>query len=308
MLPDTALKVKTAIARAIEERKQRKLQKASLGKESSYTAAQKMVSKVKAKDADDIFGDAGAFDVGEIVKQARAEQAAKRAGKDIKEEAPLSSSSYFDDAGSKKYTEAPKGQIELDELAVEESNIEAGEFHKPTGAFKPASKWKGPRKNWVFKLGDQGLGYYEEVPPKSQTEPDDAQKKLDPRRKASKKKGDKIGMGGDVGSAYDELFPEFMSGGAMVTTGSDDSDEEDGKKKKLTTTIGKKGKIDEDTMGANKKANAQDAKKRKKEENAQWQKIDTMIKKGKTSSMETLENEASKKKGKTSHLATPAFF
>lgn len=80
------------------------------------------------------------------------------------------------------------------------------------------------------------------------------------------------------------------------------------RRKKLTTTIGKtKGddKSKMDSVSANKKG---EAKKRKMNENQQWQKIDNMIKKGKVSSMESMEHQASKKKGGLSHLATPAFF
>eukprot|EP00930_Biecheleria_cincta_P102907 TRINITY_DN94764_c0_g1_i1.p1 TRINITY_DN94764_c0_g1~~TRINITY_DN94764_c0_g1_i1.p1 ORF type:complete len:570 (-),score=163.01 TRINITY_DN94764_c0_g1_i1:45-1754(-) len=320
MLPDSAIRVKNAIQRAIEERKQRKqtreLQK-NLGKEASYTAAQKIVPKHKAKDADDIFSGAGIFDVSEVVRKARAEQAAKRAGSQEQlEVAPLAQkSSYFDDAGDEKYRKAPEGQIDLDELHVEDKRDEPGEFHKPTGRFKASSKFKGAMRNWVFKLGDQGLGYYEETPPKSAVPPSSSssagkEDKKDPRRKREKEKSDKVGMGAPlVADAYDELFPSAMMGGAMVTTGSDDSEEEDGKKKKgLTTTIGKK-KGDEgmDSVSANKKAGAE-AKKRKLNENQQWQKIDNMIKKGKVSSLESMEHQASKKKGGSSHLATPAFF
>eukprot|EP00931_Biecheleriopsis_adriatica_P080029 TRINITY_DN53386_c0_g1_i1.p1 TRINITY_DN53386_c0_g1~~TRINITY_DN53386_c0_g1_i1.p1 ORF type:complete len:556 (+),score=171.06 TRINITY_DN53386_c0_g1_i1:48-1715(+) len=304
MLPDTALKVRNAMQKAAEERKQRKLQK-SLGAEASYTTAQKIVPKPKAKDEDDIFGGAGVFDVGEIVKKARAEQAAKKAGSKVEADAPLAGkSSYFDDAGAEKYKKAPEGQLDLEDVAIEEQNIEAGEFHKPTGAFKPSSRFKGARKNWVFKMGDQGLGYYEEIPPKSKLSSEDDSKR-DPRKPREKVKSKKVGMGDMAVDGYDELFPEAMQGGAMMTTGSDDSDEEDGKKKK-GITIGKKGKGEDDPLSANKKQS--DAKKRKMEGNKEWQKIDTMIKKGKVSSMESLEGQASKKRGKTSHLATPAFF
>lgn len=324
MLPDSAIKVKNAIQRAIEERKQRKqtreLQK-NLGKEASYTAAQKIVPKTKAKDADDIFAGAGIFDVSEVVRKARAEQAAKRSGsQEQPEEAPLAKkSSYFDDAGDAKYTKAPEGQIDLDDLNVEDKLDEPGEFHKPTGRFKASSKFKGAMRNWVFKLGDQGLGYYEEIPPKSAVPASSSssagkEDKKNPRRKPQMEKIDKVGMGAPIaGDAYDELLPMAMMGGAMVTTGSDDSDaeeEEDGKKKKgLTTTIGKKkgeGK-GMDSVSANKK-NSAEAKKRKLNDNQQWQKIDNMIKKGKVSSMESMEHQASKKKGGLSHLATPAFF
>ena len=91
----------------------------------------------------------------------------------------------------------------------------------------------------------------------------------------------------------------------MMTTHSDDSDDEDGKKKKQKGKDGKKGTV-EDSVAANKKG--AEAKKKKMNENQQWQKIDNMIKKGKVTSMESMEAQASKKTGKTSHLATPAFF
>ena len=110
------------------------------GAGASYTTAQKVeASKVKAKDSDnDIFAGAGAFDVNvpllnrffchkafvsaclrllesfpgmvpkEIVRKARAEQAAKKEKGDVKQEedAPpqkAKGSSYFDDAGDEKY-------------------------------------------------------------------------------------------------------------------------------------------------------------------------------------------------------------
>ena len=72
-------------------------------------------------------------------------------------------------------------------------------------------------------------------------------------------------------------------------------------------------------MSAHKNSAAAEARKRKATENQrlsclldelesrQWQKIDNMMKKGKVSSFESMEQQASKRT-KTSHLATPAFF
>ncbi|CAE7354850.1 SMU2 [Symbiodinium natans] len=315
MLPETAIRVRNAMQKAAEEKKQRKMQK-NLGEGASYTTAQKVeASKVKAKDSDnDIFAGAGAFDVNEIVRKARAEQAAKKEKGDVKQEedAPpqkAKGSSYFDDAGDEKYRKAPDRQLDMEEIEVEESNLEPGEFHKPTGRFEPSRKFRGARKNWVFKLGDEGLGYYEEVPPKKATKPAEPSKQeKDPRKRkpaASAASSGAQGMGNPGNEAYDELFPNAMMGGAMMTTHSDDSDEDDGKKKKQKGKDGKKGTAD-DSVAANKKG--ADAKKRKMNENQQWQKIDNMIKKGKVTSMESMEAQASKKTGRTSHLATPAFF
>lgn len=316
MLPETAVRVRNAMQKAAEDKKQRKLQK-NLGAGASYTTAQKIeVSKVKARDGDnDIFAGAGAFDVNEIVRKARAEQAAKRDNADVKQEKEVSlenekpkKSSYFDDAGDEKYRKAPDRQLDLEEIEVEESTLEPGEFHKPTGRFEASRKFRGARKNWVFKLGDEGLGYYEEIPPKKAAKPADPakQQEKDPRkRKPAAASSGAQGMGNPGNEAYDELFPSSTMGGAMMTTHSDDSDDDDGKKKKQKGKDGKKGTA-EDSVAANKKG--AEAKKRKMNENQQWQKIDNMIKKGKVTSMESMEAQASKKAGKTSHLATPAFF
>ncbi|CAE7313686.1 CSTF77 [Symbiodinium sp. KB8] len=300
MLPETAVRVRNAMQKAAEDKKQRKLQK-NLGAGASYTTAQKIeVSKVKARDGDnDIFAGAGAFDVNEIVRKARAEQAAKRDNADVKQEKEVSlenekpkKSSYFDDAGDEKYRKAPDRQLDLEEIEVEESTLEPGEFHKPTGRFEASRKFRGARKNWVFKLGDEGLGYYEEIPPKKAAKPADPakQQEKDPRkRKPAAASSGAQGMGNPGNEAYDELFPSSMMGGAMMTTHSDDSDDDDGKKKKQKGKDGKKGTA-EDSVAANKKG--AEAKKRKMNENQQWQKIDNMIKKGKVTSMESMEAQA----------------
>eukprot|EP00933_Yihiella_yeosuensis_P062462 TRINITY_DN65419_c0_g1_i1.p1 TRINITY_DN65419_c0_g1~~TRINITY_DN65419_c0_g1_i1.p1 ORF type:complete len:570 (-),score=175.24 TRINITY_DN65419_c0_g1_i1:129-1838(-) len=302
ILNSSIVKVKTAIQRALEAKKERKLQKAqgttSLGSEASYRAvAQKVVPKHKAKDLnDDIFSGAGVFDVGEVVRKARADQAAKKAGSGKEPDAPIASKgSYFDDAGASKYTTAPEGQLELDELQIEEQDLsgEGLEFVKWTGEFQASDKFKGARKGWAFKLGDQGLGYYQQIVPKKEKKGDEAEGTArDPRKKRKVAKGGPEGMGGAVATAYDELFPDAGMGGALVTTGDGDSDEEDGQKKK-GITIGKgkgKGGGDEDSMASNRKMQG-DGKKRLNE-NQQWQKIDSMIKKGTVGSIESMEGEA----------------
>ncbi|CAJ1410885.1 unnamed protein product [Effrenium voratum] len=307
MLPETAVRVRNAMQKAADDRKKRKEQKSIGG--SSYTLAQKVdVPKVKARDSDDIFGGVGKFNVEEFVQKARAEQAAKREKLGIKEEVKEeikeekeevkkakkepkagkpAKASYFDDAGDEKYRKAPDRQLNLDEIEVEEAGLEPGQFHKPTGRFMASSRFKGARKNWVFKLGELGLGYYEEVQPKGAAKP---------KPKAKEQLKDSDGRGYD---AYDELFPSSMTGGAMMTTQSDDSDEEEGKKKKKKGADKKKG-VNEDSVAANKKSSAAEAKKRKMSENQQWQKIDNMIKKGKVSSMESMEQQASKKSASSS--------
>eukprot|EP00434_Breviolum_minutum_P011558 symbB.v1.2.010193.t1/scaffold664.1/size175145/13 len=324
MLPETAVRVRDAMLKAAEEKKQRKAK--HLAQSTGAYAPQKVeVAKVKARDSDnDIFSGAGSFDANEFVQKARAEQAAKREKEGIKEEKvkvevkkeeekiekkeKARKKSYFDDAGDEKYRAAPEGQLDLDEIEVEESTLEPGQFHKLTGRFDASKKFKGARKNWVFKLGDQGLGYYEEVPPRKKVETPVLEK--DPRKRKAAKSSGPSGMGNPGNDAYDELFPNAMMGGAMMTTHSDDSDEEDDKKKDKDKKKGadKKKSINEDSVAANKKSAAAEAKKRKMTDNQQWQKIDNMIKKGKVSSMESMEQQASKRMGKTSHLATPAFF
>ncbi|CAK9078813.1 Suppressor of mec-8 and unc-52 protein homolog 2 (AtSMU-2) (Protein RED-like) (RNA splicing protein SMU2), partial [Durusdinium trenchii] len=329
MLPETAVRVRNAMQKAAEERKKRKEKNLAAG--TAYAAQKVEVSKFKARDSDnDIFSGAGSFDANEFVQKARAEQAAKQGPQSLQDakaakaeakrekekdkekskerDKAKAKASYFDDAGDEKYRQAPERQLDLDEIEVEESTLEPGQFHKPTGRFQASSKFKGARKNWVFKLGEQGLGYYEEVPPKKKVEAAPPQEKDPRKRKAAKSSGSgPQGMGNPGNDAYDELFPNAMMGGAMMTTHSDDSDEDEAKKKKDKKGADKK-KVNEDTVTANKKSAAAEAKKRKMTENQQWQKIDNMIKKGKVSSMESMEQQASKKTGKTSHLATPAFF
>mmetsp|Transcript_98747 Transcript_98747/g.178288 ORF Transcript_98747/g.178288 Transcript_98747/m.178288 type:complete len:594 (-) Transcript_98747:70-1851(-) len=321
ILPDSVMKVKNSIARALEERKNRKLQKEKMGSQASYTAAQKVATKVKAKDVDnDIFGGAGTFDVAEVVRKARAEQAAKKAASGVKEEPKkdekaAAKSSYFDDAGSEKYRKAPEGQLELDEVHFDEGPENKTEFHVPTGNFESSSKFRGARKNWHYKLGEQGLGYYEEVPPsKSAPASSSSSSKVDPRRKNDapvRSKKDPQGMGATPSyDAYDDLYPENTSGGAMVQTGEDLSDEEEEPKKGVT--IGKKkGDVTgPDSVASNRKGGALPSKKQKMSENTQWQKIEGMIAKGNLKNIDTMEAEGrSSKRGSSSAAGmTPAFF
>jgi len=68
-----------------------------------------------------------------------------------------------------------------------------------------------------------------------------------------------------------------------------------------------------DPVAANQKKNEAEAKKRKRTENEEWQKIDSMIKKGKHSSIEELEAKVSKQRRNQAPvpreiMATPVHF
>eukprot|EP00438_Fugacium_kawagutii_P029301 Skav208000 [mRNA] locus=scaffold1203:183992:199194:+ [translate_table: standard] len=389
--------VRDAMQKAAEVKKLRK-QKLAPGVGTGY--AMQKVDTPKARDSDnDIFSGAGTFDANEarvaeeFVQKARAEQAAKRQKEgikeekvevkkeEVKEEKKARKASYFDDAGDEKYRQAPERQLDLDEIEVEESTLEPGQFHKPTGRFEAAKRFKGARKNWVFKLGDLGLGYYEEVPPRKKVEEPSAVEK-DPRKRKAPRAASSSGPQG-MGNPG-TLAPRGGTTGEGCNPAGNDAYDELKKDKDKDKKKGDKKKINEDSVAANKKSAAADAwhcaspgdlrrntcsteeaKKRKMSENQQWQKIDNMIKKGKASwlhgseqmqqgstichawklawhregedgsshprkhlgtlhratnldsrlvtsaevsSMESMEQQASKKTGKTSHLATPAFF
>eukprot|EP00913_Durusdinium_trenchii_P025135 g23594.t1 len=229
--------------KAAEERKKRKEKNLAAG--TAYAAQKVEVSKFKARDSDnDIFSGAGSFDANEFVQKARAEQAAKQGPQSLQDakaakaeakrekekdkekskerDKAKAKASYFDDAGDEKY--------------------------RCLRALVPScAKFKGARKNWVFKLGEQGLGYYEALPPKKKVEAAPPQEKDPRKRKAAKSSGSgPQGMGNPGNDAYDELFPNAMMGGAMMTTHSDDSDEDEAKKKKDKKGADKK-KVNEDT-------------------------------------------------------------
>ncbi|CAK9009723.1 unnamed protein product [Durusdinium trenchii] len=199
-------------------------------------------------------------------------------------------------------------KVEVSKFKARDSD---NDIFSGAGSFDANEFVQKARAEQAAKQGPQSLQdakAAKEVPPKKKVEAAPPQEKDPRKRKAAKSSGSgPQGMGNPGNDAYDELFPNAMMGGAMMTTHSDDSDEDEAKKKKDKKGADKK-KVNEDTVTANKKSAAAEAKKRKMTENQQWQKIDNMIKKGKVSSMESMEQQASKKTGKTSHLATPAFF
>merc|ERR1712187_634828 len=97
-------------------------------------------------------------------------------------------------------------------------------------------------------------------------------------------------------------------------TGEEGSDEEDdsAKKKieKLKKLAEKKASVTSSNYGT--KGQDPDEKKRKRNENQEWQKIDSMIKKGKVTSIEELEarSNANKKRAPAPRevFSTPAYF
>mmetsp|Transcript_90658 Transcript_90658/g.261225 ORF Transcript_90658/g.261225 Transcript_90658/m.261225 type:complete len:447 (-) Transcript_90658:125-1465(-) len=307
-----------------EERKQRKRDKAAGGvSEVSFAVAQKIAPKVKAKDADDdIFGGVGKFDPLEFAKKAKAQAAPAKESSAKKEAARKESGkqdagkkpSYFADAGSDKYLQAPAGQLELDDVQVEDQD---GEGDRPKVRaqliddskleFDPSPKWIGPRKGWVFKTGSQGLGYYREA-----SAAQAASSSSSTAGKKRKRGAAAAGKSAEEGDAYGELFPDSALGYAVVDTGEGDSDEEGdsvkAKIERLKKLAGKSG--DADSVSANRKEGG-DSKKKKLNEAQQWQKIDNMIKKGKHSSLEELEarNVGKKQPPKPREImSTPAYF
>lgn len=288
VLPETVSRMKSALQRFIDRKKQAKLDKKA-GATASMRIAVAEKPKYKArdlKDKDDIFQGLGGFDTSQVVKEVK---------KEVKEE---KKPSYFDDAGDEKFLEAPDGQLELDDVELEERD-EHGNEPKEL-AFEASDKFKGARPGWVFKLGDQGLGYYcEDSAAASKPVPKDTRRKPDRPSKKAKGAG---GMGDADGDAYDELFPSAIMGHALVATGDEnDSDEEEGTKSKIERlkklAQGDKKKAGEgDSLAANSKGDAKEAKKRKLSEQQEWNKIDKMIKKGNMKSMEELEGSASKQR------------
>lgn len=292
ILPETVTLVRDVLHKIVEERKQRKRDRAAGGttEASSYTVAQKVVPKVKAKDADeDIFGGVAKFDPAEL---ARSVKSASRSSSKAKADAhskSSSKSSYFADAGSEKYLRAPEGQLELDEVETEDQQTKDGDAaaaaDEASVEFEAADRFAGPRPGWAFKTGKRGLGYYREASA-SKGSASGATKKR--KRGAASVPADD--------DAYDECFPDSNLGYAAVDTGEGDSDEEGNDVKSKIERLKKlAGKSDKpDSMSANRKEGA--SNKKHMSEAQQWQKIDHMIKKGKHSSLEALESQSSGKR------------
>eukprot|EP00927_Polykrikos_kofoidii_P056146 TRINITY_DN50311_c0_g1_i1.p1 TRINITY_DN50311_c0_g1~~TRINITY_DN50311_c0_g1_i1.p1 ORF type:complete len:632 (+),score=136.81 TRINITY_DN50311_c0_g1_i1:133-1896(+) len=340
VLPETVTRVHGCLLRAMEERKQRKREK-TLGTEASYAVAQKIVApKYKARDADDdIFQGAGSFDSAEVQRSALPKEttsdkiaSASTTATDLAAASASSSqqalrrASYFDDAGAEKYRQAPAVvELQLDDVTVEEKEGETAATSGETSevAFKASRKWRGAKPGWVFKLGDHGLGYYldnKELAAKaaaSKAAAREAAAAQKSQRTSKQPSGRQVPVVDD--DAYGECFPSAMIGHALVSTGDDGSDaEEDTAKSKIEKlkklAAGKEGKEGSlDTSSYGKKGKDQDAKKRKMTENQEWQKIESMIKKGKHSSLEELEartTKSSKHRAPTPReiMSTPAYF
>lgn len=316
VLPETVARLRDAFQRATEERRQRKREK-TVGAEASYTVAQKIVSKHKARDVDtDIFQGAGGFDIMELVQRSKSSsQTTSRAPPTN----GASNASYFDDAGSDQYRRAPEGQIDPKELEVEErEDANAQTLNSGSAAFDAADSFSGARAGWVFKLGPQGLGYYKDVSRAATTQIGAAASGaagLETRRSSRKTVRSAAPTPADD-DAYGECFPDAGLGHALVQTGGGDSDEEaaeEGKKKRALLGKKKDDVKGGDTLAANQKQSAAEAKKRKMSESQQWQKIDSMIRKGKHGSLEDLEAYASKPKRNQPPMpreimGTPAYF
>lgn len=311
VLPETVSRMRDALQRASDRKKQARKDKTA-GATVSFTVAQKVVPKYKARDKDDIFQGAGGFDTTQVVKESKLTESQKADKKP----------SYFDDAGSEKFLQAPDGQIELDDVEVDEKDDEGAataaadpkEF-----AFDPSESFKGARPGWVFKLGDKGLGYYcEDRGAAAGKRPAPRDTRRQPPRPAKKASGQK-GVPAADEDAYGELFPSAMMGNAAVGTGeqgdSDAEDEKEETEKKIKrlqklAKSGKKGGPEGDSLAANQKA---EAKKRKMSEQQEWQKIDKIIKKGNFKSVEELEASANRQRRSGAPtpreiMATPAFF
>lgn len=312
VLPETVARMRDALQRASDRKKQAKKDKTA-GAAISFTVAQKVVPKHKARDKDDIFQGAGGFDTTQVVTKESKLTESQKADK---------KPSYFDDAGSEKFLQAPDGQIELDDVEVDERDDEraaTAAADPKEFAFEPSASFKGARPGWVFKLGDKGLGYYcEDRGAAASKRPAPRDTRRQPPRPAKKAAGQK-GLPAADDDAYGELFPSAMMGHAGVGTGEQgDSDAEDEKEetekkiKRLQKLAkgGKKGGPEGDSLAANQKA---EAKKRKMSEQQEWQKIDKIIKKGNFKSVEELEASANRQRRSGAPtpreiMATPAFF
>jgi len=303
MLPETIARVGNAIAKALERKRQSKLAKATGSAAASHVIAQKVVSKHKAKDADDIFGDSGSYadTVANMLKEAK-EKAAKKAK-------AVERSTYFDDAGSEKYKKAPEGQIEMDDMVVEEKvgDVVGKEEDESKPKFEAAERFEGPKAGMVFKLGVKGLGYYREKEVSTSASalaaPADKRKSLRSTRKAAEAEG------ADEDDAYGECFPMSSLGGARMDTCDADSDEEEGAKKKLKK--GEEEKPDSVTSSAYASKSKGVRENKKMSEDQQWKKIDSMLKNNKQSTIGELEGQGnSRRKAPVPRelTATPAFF
>lgn len=93
--------------------------------------------------------------------------------------------------------------------------------------------------------------------------------------------------------AYGECFPEAGLGHARVATGGDSEDEQVGELKK-------KGKTDDDAEHKKKKSKPSEAQ--------QWQKIDSMMRKRKGRSLETIETEVGFSGQSSKTMLTPVCF
>lgn len=315
VLPETVARVRDALQRASDRKKQAKKDKTA-GVAVSFTVAQKIVPKYKARDKDDIFAGAGGFDTTQVVKESKLTESKKIDKKP----------SYFDDAGSEKFLQAPDGQIELSDVEVDEKDddgaapaaAEPKEF-----AFKPSESFKGARPGWVFKLGDKGLGYYcEDRGAASGKRPAPCDTRRQPPRPAKKASGQKGALPAED-DAYGELLPNAMMNNAGVGTGEQgdsDAEEEKEENERRLKKLGKLAKSGQkqkgapeggDSLAANQKA---DAKKRKMSEQQEWQKIDRIIKKGDFKSVEELEAAGNRRQRRAGApkprelTSTPAFF
>jgi len=314
ILLETVKLVGNALHKVAEARKQRRKEKAAGTTAQAVVVAEKviLIKQYKAKDADDdIFGGIGNFDPVAIAREAaekkarEAKVAASKLSKTDEKSAPKKAS-YFSDAGSEKYLQAPEGQLELNDVHFEERDEPPMPGDKDrTCAFKASDKFKGARPGCVFKLGAQGLGYYrDEVSTAAAKAANDPS---DPRSLAAKKAvagGEKRKRGagapaeGGGADAYDECFPSSGLGHASVDTGEGgDSDDEGNdiksKIERLKKLAGKK-MGEEDSMASNRKGG--EGKKKQMSEAQQWNKIDNMIKKGKISSIDEIDARQSGKR------------
>lgn len=309
ILPESVIRVREAFQMALENRKQRKLNKTPAA--TSHVAQKVNVATRhhRAKDdADDIFGDAGSYaDTVKEISQAAKEKAA-RAAKAAKIDPARSS--YFDDAGAEKYKKAPEGQIDLNDMVVEEKPGDVTDRIADEGktSFEAAERFHGPKKGWVFKLGTQGLGYYLEKEADTSAAglaaSKDGRSSIRAAKKANRENDEEVADDG-----YGECFPDSFAGGAMVTTVEEGDEEDDGKKKRkkgaeeeMDSSYGKKGGAEKDNAKKKKMSDEQ-------YQNKQWQQIEGMIKNGKQKSIGELDGTMNRRNAPVPrHLSTPAFF
>jgi len=252
--------------------------------------------------------------VAEVVKNAK--PAAERAHGNIGAADAARKPSYFDDAGAEKYRKEPEGQLDLKELEVKNDDADGAEPNESADGFEAADKFSGARKGWVFKLGSQGLGYYRDVHSKQRSS--SATKGRPERKRTSARAAARAAATAEDGDdAYGECFPSAGLGHALMQTGGDSDDEaaEEAQKERIKRlgALGKNKDEAADPVAAEQRKKEAEAKKRKKTENEEWQKIDTMIKKGKHSSIEELEAKMSKQRRNQAPvpreiMATPVYF